>query len=132
MMRSSREEHCIMVCYARYYSTYHKCKYVQEEMRRGKQCTLHYMLGHVHKGRIQKFLKDRYLDPFNCESYTTCKTCLRGKLTNSPFSGIGERGTKLLELIHSNGYGTMSIHVIGGYSYFITLLMISQSMDICT
>ena len=65
-------------------------------------------------------LKDVYLDPFNYESYATCEPCLRGKLTNSLFSEIGERATELLELIHCDVYGPMSTHAIGGYSYFIT------------
>ena len=65
-------------------------------------------------------LKDGYLVPFNYESYTTYEPYLYGKLTNSPFSGIGERATELLELIYSDVYGPMSTRAIGGYSYFIT------------
>ena len=53
-------------------------------------------------------------------SYATYESCLHGKLTNSPFSGTGERATELLELIHSDVCGPMSTHAIGGYSYFIT------------
>ena len=80
----------------------------------------HCRLGHIHEGRIQKLLKDGYIDPFHYESYTTYEPCLREKLTNSPFSGIGERVIELLELIHSDVCGPMSTHAIGGYSYFIT------------
>ena len=80
----------------------------------------HCRLGHIHEGRIQKLLKDGYLDPFDYDSYVTCEPCLHKKLTNSPFSGTGEKATKLLELIHSNVCGPMSTHAIRGYSYFIT------------
>ena len=81
---------------------------------------LHCRLGNIYEGRIQKLLKDGYLDPLDYESYATCEPCLRGKLTNSLFSGTGERATQLLELIHSDVCGPMSTHAIGGYSYFIT------------
>ena len=77
-------------------------------------------LCHIHEGRIQKLLKDVYLDQSDYESYTTCEPCLREKLTNSTFSGTRERAIELLELIHSDIYGLMSTLVIGGYSYFIT------------
>ena len=80
----------------------------------------HCRLGHIHERRIQKLLNDGYLDPFDYVSYATCEPCIRGKLTNSPFSGTGERATELLELIHSDVCGPMSTHAIGGYSYFIT------------
>ena len=80
----------------------------------------YYRLGHIHKRRIEKLLKDEYLDPFDYESYVTYESCLHEKLTNSPFSGTKERDTKLLELIHSDICGPMSTYVIGGYSYFIT------------
>ena len=40
-------------------------------------------------------------------------------MINTPFSGIGERVTELLELIHSDVCGLMSTQAIGGYSYFI-------------
>ena len=82
----------------------------------------HCRLGHIHEGRIQKLLKDGYLDPFYYKSYTTCEPYLRRKLSNSPFSGIGERATELLQLIHSDVCGPMSTHDIGGYSYFIIFI----------
>lgn len=80
----------------------------------------HYRLGYINEGRIQKLLKDGDLDPFDYESYATYEPCLRGKLTNSLFSGTGERATELLKLMHSDVCGPMLTHAIGGYSYFIT------------
>ena len=65
-------------------------------------------------------LNDEYLDPIDYVSYATCEPCLRGKQTNSPFSGTRERATELLELIHSDVCGPMLTHAIGGYSYFNT------------
>ena len=43
-------------------------------------------------------------------------------MTNSPFSGIGERAIELLELKHSDVCGPMSTNAIGGHSYFITFV----------
>ena len=72
----------------------------------------HCRLGHIHEGMIQKLLKDRYLDPFDYESYVIYEPCFRGKLTNSPVSGTGERVIELLELIHSDICRPMSTLVI--------------------
>lgn len=77
----------------------------------------HCRLGHIHERRIQKLLNDGYLDLFDYVSYAIYEPCIRGKLTNSPFSGTGERATELLELIHSDVCGPMSTHAIGGYSF---------------
>ena len=41
-------------------------------------------------------------------------------MTNSPFSGIGERAAELLELIHIDVCDPMSTQARGGFSYFIT------------
>ncbi|CAL9135453.1 unnamed protein product [Musa textilis] len=82
----------------------------------------HCTLGYIHEERIQKLMKNEYLDPFDYESYATCELCLRGKITNSLFSRTGERATELLELIYSNVCGPMLTHAIGGYSYFIIFI----------
>src|SRR3954471_18380093 len=41
-------------------------------------------------------------------------------MTKSPFSGLPERATDLLELIHIDVCGPMSMTARGGYHYFIT------------
>ena len=43
-----------------------------------------------------------------------------GKMTKTPFTGHGERSTKLLGLIHTDVCGPMTTQARGGYSYFIT------------
>ena len=65
-------------------------------------------------------LNNGYLDPFDYESFTTCESCLADKMTNSRFSRTRERGTELLELIHTDVCSPMSTHVRGGFLYFIT------------
>ena len=43
-----------------------------------------------------------------------------GKMTKTPFSGTMERATDLLEIIHIDVYGPMSVEACGGYRYFLT------------
>ena len=50
----------------------------------------------------------------------SCKSCLTGKMTKSPFNMKGERAKDLLELIHSNVCGPISHSARDGYGYFIT------------
>src|SRR6185503_18113497 len=41
-------------------------------------------------------------------------------MTKSPFTGVGERASDLLGLIHTDVCGPMSSKARGGYNYFIT------------
>ena len=69
----------------------------------------HCRLGHIREERIQKLHKGGYLDLFDYESFVTCESYLTSKMTNPLFSGTGERATELLELIHTDVCGPMSI-----------------------
>ncbi|RVW68068.1 Retrovirus-related Pol polyprotein from transposon TNT 1-94 [Vitis vinifera] len=80
----------------------------------------HCRLGHVGEKRINKLYKEGYLDNYDYESYKTCESCLKGKMTKSPFIGTGERASELLGLVHTDVCGPMKIQAKGGYSYFIT------------
>ena len=72
------------------------------------------------KQKITKLYKEGYFDPFGYESYGTCKSCLLSKMTKTPFIGKSERSKELLGLIFTNVCGLMNIHVISGYTCFIT------------
>ena len=80
----------------------------------------HCRLGHINDRRIQKFHSDGLLSSFDYESYEKCESCLLGKMAKTPFTGHGERAKDLLELIHTDVCGPMSIHARGNYQYFIT------------
>ncbi|XP_070039071.1 uncharacterized protein [Nicotiana tomentosiformis] len=80
----------------------------------------HCRLGHIGEKRIKKLYKEGYLDKYDFESYPTCQSCLKGKMTKSPFTGSGERAYELLGLIHTDVCELMKIQARGGYSYFIT------------
>ena len=83
----------------------------------------HCRLGHIGEKRINKLHKEGYRDNYDYESYETCESCLKGKMTKSPFIGSGERAYELLGLIHTDVCGPMKIQAKGGYSYFITYHM---------
>ena len=80
----------------------------------------HCRLGHIGKKRMRKLHDDGVLPSFDFESFDTCEACLMGKMTRTPFNGRVERVSNLLEIIHSDVCGPMSIPARGGYLYFVT------------
>ena len=75
----------------------------------------HCRLGHIDVKRMKKLHANGLL-----ESLGTCKPCLMGKVTKTPFSETMERATDLLEIIHTDVCGPMSVEARGGYRYFLT------------
>ena len=75
----------------------------------------HCRLGHIGVKRMKKLHADGLL-----ESLDACEPCLMSKMTKTPFSGTMERATDLLEIIHTDVCGPMSIEARGGYHYFLT------------
>ena len=69
---------------------------------------------------MEKLHGDGLLDLSDLESFETCESCLRGKMTKAPFAKSCERVTELLVLIHSDVCGPMSTTARGGYEYFVT------------
>ena len=69
---------------------------------------------------MKKLHRDGLLTSFDFESFDTCEACLMGKLARTPFIGNVERASELLEIIHTDVCGPMSIPVRGGFLYFIT------------
>ena len=63
---------------------------------------------------MKKLHDDGLLTSFDFESFETCESCLLGKMTKSPFAKSCERVSELLELIHSDVCGPMSITARGG------------------
>ena len=80
----------------------------------------HCRLGHIGVKRMKKLHTDGLLESLDFESFDTCEPCLMGKMTKTPFSGTMERASDLLEIIHTDVCGPMSISTRGGYRYFIT------------
>ena len=65
-------------------------------------------------------MKDGLLEPLDFNKFPVCKSCLEGKMTERPFNAKGYRAKDLLELVHLDVCGPMSIQARGGYEYFIT------------
>ena len=71
---------------------------------------------------MSKLHKIGDLGSFDYESHDICESCLKGKMSKSPFNKKGERAIETLELIQSDVCGPMSIQARGGYLYFVTLI----------
>ena len=80
----------------------------------------HSCLGYIGVKRIAKLHADGLLESLDYESFDTCEPCLMGKMTKTPFSGTMERANDLLEIIHTDVCGPMSVEARGGYRYFLT------------
>ena len=80
----------------------------------------HCRLGHINENRMKKLHRDGLLTSFDYESFETCESCLLGKMTKAPFTGVSERASDLLGLIHTDVCGPMSTTARGGFKYFIT------------
>ena len=80
----------------------------------------HGHLGHIGVKVMKKLHADELLKSLGYESFETFEPCLMGKMTKTPFSGTMERASDLLEIIHTNVCGPMSVDARGGYHYFLT------------
>ena len=69
---------------------------------------------------MKKLHKDGLLESLDYESLDACEPCLMGKMTKTLFSGTMEHATDLLEIIHTDVCGPMSVDARGGYHYFLT------------
>ena len=80
----------------------------------------HWRLGHIGVKRMKKLHADGLLESLDYESFEMCEPCLMGKMTKTPFSGTMERATDLLEIIHTDVCGPMSVEARSGYRYVRT------------
>ena len=75
----------------------------------------HCRLGHIGVKRMKKLHADGLLESFDYESVDACEPCLWSKMTKTLFSGTMERASDLMEIIHTDVYGPMSVETHGGY-----------------
>ena len=78
----------------------------------------HCRLGHIGVKRMKKLHNDGLLESFDYESLGTCESCLMGKMTKTPFSGTMEQANDILEIIHTDVCGPMSVEARGGIVIF--------------
>ena len=69
----------------------------------------HCRLGYIGVKRMKKYHADGLLESLDFESLDTCEPCLMGKMTKTPFSGTMEWASDLLEIIHTDVCGPVSI-----------------------
>ena len=80
----------------------------------------HCRLGNISVKCMKKLHADGILESLDYESLDACEPCLLGKMTKTLFSGTMERASDLLEIIHTDVCGPMSVDARGGYRYFLT------------
>uniref|UniRef100_M8ASV7 Wall-associated receptor kinase 5 n=1 Tax=Aegilops tauschii TaxID=37682 RepID=M8ASV7_AEGTA len=76
--------------------------------------------GHIGVKRMKKLHAVGFLESLDYESFDACEPCLIGKMTKTPFSETMERANDLLEIIHTDICGPMSVEARDGYRYFLT------------
>lgn len=72
----------------------------------------HRRLAHASIPKLNFLLKQKLDTKMNCV------TCAKGKHAKTPFNHTGQRATELLDLIHSDVCGPMSVNSIGGLRNF--------------
>ena len=92
----------------------------------------HCRLGHIGVKRMKKLHSDGLLESLDYESLGTCEPCLMGKMTKTPFSRTMERANDLLEIIHTDVCGLMSVEARSGIVIFWPSQMIWVDMGIST
>ncbi|KAL0413631.1 UNVERIFIED_CONTAM: Retrovirus-related Pol polyprotein from transposon RE2 [Sesamum radiatum] len=80
----------------------------------------HVRLGHISKDRIRRLVDTKSLEIDDLHHLPTCKSCLKGKMTKKPFVGQSAIAKDLLDLVHTDVCGPLSIPSRGGFSNFIT------------
>ncbi|KAL0463011.1 UNVERIFIED_CONTAM: hypothetical protein Slati_0188700 [Sesamum latifolium] len=80
----------------------------------------HARLGHISKDRIRRLVDSKSLEIDDLDHLPTCESCLKGKMTKKPFVGQSAIANGLLDLVHTDVCGPLSVSARGGFSYFIT------------
>ena len=80
----------------------------------------HCRFGHIGVKHMKKLHVDGLLESLDYESLDAC---LMGKMTKTSFSGTMERANDLLEIIHIDVCGPMTVEARGGYRYFLTFIV---------
>ncbi|KAL0401956.1 UNVERIFIED_CONTAM: hypothetical protein Slati_4225500 [Sesamum latifolium] len=62
----------------------------------------HTRLGHISKHRIRKLVDSKNLEMDDLDHLPTCESCLKGKMTKTPFVGQSAIANGLLDLVHTD------------------------------
>jgi hypothetical protein len=83
----------------------------------------HRRLGHVHEKRLKYAVSKGLIIGVDLADgqLPFCEACVQGKQTRKPFNGTADVQTKgMLQLVHSDVCGPMSVASLGGARYFVT------------
>lgn len=76
----------------------------------------HRRLAHANFGTLKKLLN------ITVKPDMKCVICAQGKQARNPFNDTGKRASKIMELVHSDVCGPMSVRSLGGSRYFVTFI----------
>ncbi|KAL0291580.1 UNVERIFIED_CONTAM: hypothetical protein Sradi_7021300 [Sesamum radiatum] len=79
----------------------------------------HARLGHISKDRIRKLVDSKSLEIDDLDHLPTCESYLKGKIIKKSFIGQSAIANGLLDLVHTDVCGPLSILARGGFSYII-------------
>lgn len=72
--------------------------------------------------RINRLVKSGILTAIKENDYPLCESCIYRKMAKLPFPSKAHRGEKILDLVHSYIYGSISVPTQNNYFYFITFI----------
>jgi hypothetical protein len=83
----------------------------------------HRRMAHLHHGSL-KVLKEivTSLPDFSTEHHEVCKGCAMGKYTTTTFPNSDSKTRGILDLIHLDICGPMSLVSLSGYEYYVTFI----------
>jgi hypothetical protein len=80
----------------------------------------YYRLGHISKGRIERLIKDDILTPLDFSNSDYCIDYIKGKYAKQVKNGEAKRSARVLEIIHTDICGSLTIKYVDGFDSFIT------------
>jgi len=86
----------------------------------------HERMGHLNARDLMNLVKNKRATGIHIKEESKapiCETCIQGKLTSTPFEkGNQQRSSNLLEIVHSDVCGPMSIESLGGSRYMVSFI----------
>ena len=86
----------------------------------------HQRLGHVGEQQLKEMVSKEMVRGVRIPKTSQllfCEGCVEGKMKHKPFQPVGEiRSTRLLERVHSDVCGPLSVESIGRKKYFVTFI----------
>lgn len=80
----------------------------------------HKRLGHVSVSNM--FFLKKSVNGIEIPTSMPCEVCTQGKQTRLPFKDKGTRAVSLLQIVHSDVCGPMSVNSIGGAKYYVCFI----------